>query len=128
MAMTAMTKTEAYLDSTPLLKDPKALRDRAAKDGYLYFKKLVDPKAVLNVRRQVLEVAKKHGWVDESAPLTDGIAKKGVCFIEGVHKEWLPYYADILRIRDFHALALNPAIVGMFEKLFGEPVVPHSRN
>lgn len=127
-AMTAMVKTEVYLDSTPLLKDPQALRERAAQDGYLYFKKLVDPKAILNVRRQVLETAKKHGWLDESAPLMDGIAKKGVCFVESMHPEWIPYYNDILRIRDFHALALNPAIIGMYEKLFGETCVAHSRN
>lgn len=57
-AMTAMVKTETYLDSTPLLENPKALRERAAKDGNLYFKKLIDPKAVLNVRRQ--EIGRAH--------------------------------------------------------------------
>lgn len=127
-AMTAMTRTAMYLDSTPLLDDPRALRERAAEDGYLYFKRLIDPKAILNIRRQVLEVAKKHGWLDESAPLMDGIAKKGACYIESVSPEWVGYYNDILRVRDLHALALNPAILGMFEKLFGETVVPHSRN
>ncbi len=127
-AMTAMVKTEPYLDSTPLLKDPQALRERAARDGYLYFRKLLDPRAVLNVRRQVLETAKKHGWLDESAPLMDGVARKGVCFVEGVHAEWKPYYCDVLRTRDFHALALSPALIGMFRKLFNEPVLAHSRN
>lgn len=127
-AMSAMTRTEKYLDSTPLLNNPAALRERAAEDGYLYFKRLVDPKAILNVRRQILEVARKHGWLDGLAPLMDGIAKKGACYVESVSPEWVGYYNDILRVRDLHALALNPAILGMFEKLFGETVVPHSRN
>ena len=127
-AMTAMVRTEPYLDSTPLLNDPEALRARADEDGYLYFKRLLDPKAVLNVRRQILEVARKHGWVDESAPLMDGVAKKGVCFVESIHEEWKPYYCEVQRIRDFHALAVSPSILDMYEKLFNEPVVPHSRN
>jgi hypothetical protein len=128
MAATVMTKTAAYIDSTPLLNDPLALRARAAQDGYLYFRKLLDPQQVRSVRRQVLEVARKHGWVDESAPLEDGIAKPGACFVESIHPEWKPYYCDIQRLRDFHALALSPALIGMFEKVFNEPVLLHSRN
>ena len=127
-AMTAMVTTEPYADSTPLLKDPKALRERASRDGYLCFRRLLDPETVLHVRRQHLEVCRKHGWLDESAPLMDGVAKKGLCYVESVHEEWIAFYNDILRIRDFHALALNPAIIDMFEKLFNETAVAHSRN
>jgi len=128
MAMATMTRTADYTDSTPLLGNPAALRARAQADGYLHFKRLLDPQKVLNVRRQVLEVARKHGWLVESAPLMDGIAKPGVCVVESVHPEWKPYYCDILRLRDFHALALDPALIGAFEKLFGEPALLHSRN
>ena len=128
MAATVMSQTAMYTDSTSLLSDPVALRARAARDGYLYFRQLLDPKKVRNVRRQVLEVARKHGWVDESAPLEDGIAKAGVQFIESIHPEWKEYYRDVQKLRDFHALALAPELIGMFEKLFNEPVLLHSRN
>ncbi len=35
---------------------------------------------------------------------------------------------DLQRVRDFHALALDPAIINALEVLFGESVLPHSRN
>lgn len=128
MAATLVTRSTPYVDSTPLLNDPAALRKRAQADGYLYFKRLLDPKKVMAARRKVLEVAQKHGWLDDTAPLIEGIAKPGVCFVESLQPEWDAYYTDILRLREFHALALEPAIIGMYEKLFGEPVVLHSRN
>jgi len=54
--------------------------------------------------------------------------QEGRLFCRVDASEWIPYYNDILRIRDFHALALNPSIIGMYEKLFGETCVAHSRN
>ena len=126
--MTTMTQMEQYLDSSPLLDDPHALQQRAEEDGYLYFKRLLSPDKILAIRKQVLQTCQKHGWLDERAPLMDGIARKGVCFIESNDPQWKAYYCEIQKIRDFHALCLDPALINVFGKVFGETAIPHSRN
>ena len=50
------------IDSSPLLDDPQALRERAESDGYLFFKQLLPKKDVHGVRRDLLAVVEKHGW------------------------------------------------------------------
>ncbi len=126
--MVTMIKTRSHSDSTPLLNDPPALKARAREEGYLFFKGLLDRDKVTEVRRQVLERCRKHGWLKPGAALLEGIAHPDVCVIESRDEVWQAYYHDILRLRDFQALALEPAITGALEKVFGEAVLPHSRN
>ena len=128
MAQQTMTNLEPFVDSTPLLDAPEALRERAAEQGYLFFRSLLDSESVLDLRRQILEVCQQHGWLDDDAPLMDGIARDGELFIEGNAPEWIAFYIDVQRLRAFNSLALHPAIMAMFATLFGEEALPHSRN
>ena len=128
MANQTMLNIEPFVDSTPLLNSPKELRARAAERGYLFFRGLLDEASVLDLRRQILAVCQKQGWLDDDAPLTDGISRDGSLFIEGHSPEWIGFYTDVQRLRAFNALALHPAIIGMLETLFGEKVLPHPRN
>ncbi|MEE3258038.1 MAG: phytanoyl-CoA dioxygenase family protein [Candidatus Latescibacterota bacterium] len=128
MANQTMLNIEPFVDSTPLLKSPEELRARAAERGYLFFRGLLDEASVLDLRRQILAVCQKQGWLDDDAPLTDGISRDGSLFIEGHSPEWIGFYTDVQRLRAFNALALHPAIIGMLETLFGEKVLPHPRN
>ena len=128
MANQTMLHIEPFVDYTPLLPAPEQLRQRAAEQGYLFFSGLLDAEVVLDLRRQILEVAKKHGWLDADAPLIDGIARSDSLFIEGASPEWLAFYTDIQRLRAFNALALHPAIISMLETLFDDQVLPHPRN
>ena len=128
MANQTMLHIEPFVDSTPLLPAPEQLRQRAAEQGYLFFSGLLDAEVVLDLRRQILEVAKKHGWLDADAPLIDGIARSDSLFIEGASPEWIAFYTDIQRLRAFNALALHPAIISMLETLFDDQVLPHPRN
>mgnify|MGYP002725692938 CR=1 FL=1 len=128
MAMTTMRNTQTFPDSVPLLDDPVALRQRASEEGCLFFKGLIEPDAILNVRHQVLTICRKHGWLDESSPMEDGVVKAGMSVIEGGDKRWQEFYCDILKLHDFHALSLHPSIMAMFEKLFAGKVLPHPRN
>lgn len=101
MAMTQMTKTEAFADSMDLLNDAKALQARAREDGYLFFRQLLNPDKLNDVRRQILEVCDKHEWLQPGVPLMDGITKKGLLRLESFKDEWMNVYRDVLRIRDF---------------------------
>lgn len=129
--MTKMSCVKSFVDSSPLLHDASALRRRSAADGYLYFGRLLKSAAIVEVRRQVLEVCRQHGFLNPRSPLLDGI----VCDDPQVTRiefedpaRWIAYYKDVLRLRDFHALGLAPELLGTFERIFGEPVLPHSRN
>jgi ectoine hydroxylase-related dioxygenase (phytanoyl-CoA dioxygenase family) len=48
--------------------------------------------------------------------------------LESDSPEWQALYRDILRLPAFHALALHPSLMNLLERLFGEHVLPHSRN
>lgn len=128
MAMQATERTEEFIESSPLLGDAERLRERARAEGYLFFRDLLPKDALLNLRRQMLEVCGKAGWLDDSAPLEDGIARPGFRIIESLKDEWLKVYLELQKIRDFHALALHENLIDVFRKVFGEPVLPHSRN
>ena len=128
MAMVDMKQIHSLEDAIDLLANPKELRQQAKKDGCLFFRGLFDPECVLEVRRQVLEVCREHGWLADESDLMEGIANPGIRVGESGVPRWQAFYEDLLRVRDFHALALEPAIIRMFEALFGESVLAHSRN
>ena len=128
MANQFMPNVENFVASPPLLDSPEDLRDRAAEQGYLFFRSLLDAVSVLDLRRQILAVCQKHGWLAPDTPLIEGVSRKDSFFIEGNSPEWTAFYTDVQRLRAFNALALHPAILAMFETLFGEKALPHSRN
>ncbi len=128
MANQNMRHIERFVDSASLLDSPAALRARADEQGYLFFRSLLDSDTVLDLRRQILEISLKHGWLDKSSPLMDGVSREGHLWIDTASREWINFYRDIQCLRAFHSLALDPAILSLFEILFGDSVLPHSRN
>ena len=128
MAMTTMRDVQPYVDSMPLLTDPQALRQRARQDGCLFFRGLLPQDDVLDVRRQVLDVCARHDWLAEGSDLIEGIVHADRAVIESRDPRWQAFYCDVLKLRAFHALALNRAIIDALGVLFGEAVLPHSRN
>ena len=128
MAMVDMKQIHDLEDVTGLLTRPDELRQRAGEQGCLFFRRLLDPARVLEVRRQVLGVCREHGWLADESDLMDGVANPGIRVGESGIPSWQAFYDDVQRIRDFHALALDPSMIGMLEALFGEQVLAHSRN
>jgi len=128
MAITSFSRTMTFPDSTPLLSEPEQLRARAWEEGYLCFRQLVAPDKILNVRRQVLAVAERFDLLHPDHPAEAAITRPGARLQEGSEGLWEAYYGEILRMRDFHALALDASIVRMLEILFDGPVLPHARN
>ncbi len=120
-----------FVDSTPLLNDPAALQARMAADGFFYFKSLLPRAAVLDLRRQILGVCQKHGWLDTAAPLMDGqidqVAANAMETFCGVGVTQAAY-RDVYQLEAFHRLAQHPAVMAMMTTLCGETVLPHPRN
>jgi ectoine hydroxylase-related dioxygenase (phytanoyl-CoA dioxygenase family) len=116
-----------FLDSGDAVRNPAELRARAERDGYLFLRGILPREPVLELRRQILEVCDRHGFVGEGEPLDRGIAAPGVRCREG-DPEYMAAYDDIQRLEAFHALAHQPPLLEALEALFGEPVLVHPRN
>lgn len=127
---TTANPTVELVDSTALLGDPAALLERAADDGYLFFRGLLDRDKVLDLRRQMMAVVADHGWLIEGTDPMDGIAdtaafdrvptvEAGFCGT-GVP---LAAYQDIYRIQDFHGIGHDPALMSLYDGLLGGNVL-----
>ncbi|MEE2656926.1 MAG: phytanoyl-CoA dioxygenase family protein [Candidatus Latescibacterota bacterium] len=128
MAMVEMTRVDPLVDSTELLSDPERLRLQAREEGLLFFRSLLDTGKVLDVRQQILELCAAHGWTRPGTDPAVGLSRPGKLVVEGADPRWRVFYADLQKIRNFHALALDDAITKVFKILFGEQVLPHPRN
>jgi len=128
MAMVEMARVEPLEDVSDLLKEPDALRSKAKDEGLLFFRGLLDPDKVNALRSQILAVCAAHGWIKEGTSPDDAIANQDAMVVESRDPKWQAFYNDLQEVRDFHALALDPRIVKALEVVFGESVLPHSRN
>lgn len=126
MAMDKIQRTIPFEESTPFIATPDALRQRAATDGYLFFQQILPAAAILQLRKEVLEVCRKHNFLDTSAPLEDGISLPGYAVIESsVNPDYTNYYKDIQQLRSFHALAHHPLLLKALDALFDGTTFVH---
>jgi hypothetical protein len=113
-----------FTDSTSLVDNGPALAERMARDGYLFIRGLVPKASVGNVGRQFLEVAAEGGWLLPDQPLEARVANP-----DAVCADPEPAFLEVFRRfycrQDTHALKHHPAIVGLFERMFGEEVLVH---
>lgn len=128
-------RTTDFLDSSGLLDDPAALRARADEHGYLFLRGLLPAADVSDVRRRLLEIVRRHGWLVDGTPVSDGIAD--VEAFDRVASEAREFcgvgvsraaYEDVQRVREFHELAHHPRLLALYRALFGTEVFPHPRN
>jgi hypothetical protein len=118
---------QQFLNSYPVSSDAGALRERAARDGYLFFRGLIPPEPLLEVRRQILAVCERHGFLAEGASREEGIARPGVRWREG-DAPYMAAYDEIQRLEVFHALAHQSPLLAVLRRLLGEEVLVHPRN
>ena len=117
------------VDCTEFLADAARLRTAARERGYLFFRGLLPVAEVLQVRRAVLQVVADHGALAEAAALDAGIARPGIYLTEyDSTPEFTAFYADVQRLRVFHALPHYPKLVAVLEQLLGEAVWVHPRH
>ena len=115
-----------FLDSTPLIDDPSALRARMERDGYLLVRSLLPADELEALRLRFLAIARAAGWVEAAAPLADAIADQDGFCVEPT-PEYMDVYRRLYALPQFHALQHHPALVGLLEKLLSDPVLPHPR-
>ena len=120
------TEIKPFVESNDVLDQPDRLQDRAKRDGYLFFRNLIDPDTILQLRRDFLEICDRHGWIKEGTDVMDGI-RNGGPYREGQEEYW-PILDAFQSLESFHAFAHYPSILDVCDKLFGEPTLPHPRN
>lgn len=116
-----------FREANALLDQPLALRAQACEDGYLFFRQGVPADALQQVRRAILVVCERHGWLQEGSPVAQGIANLDRITIEG-QPAFMQVYDEVQRLECFHALAHHPCLLELFGALFGETVLVHPRN
>jgi hypothetical protein len=123
-----------FIDSTELLDNGEALRERAAEDGYLFFKGLIPTNDILDVRADLLGVVERHGWLQpEQDPLGGLLNRAAFADIPesdmrtdiGVTRAM---YDDVQKREAMHRLPHHPKLVALFERVFDRPVLVHARH
>lgn len=115
-----------FTDSTDIVADADALQARAREDGYLYFRGLLPRQAVLDVRRDFIDMLADLGWLKAGTEPDACIAGRPST-VEG-QEEFYPAFMRFQQMYRFHKLSTHPALLAMYDTLFGEPTLAHSRN
>lgn len=120
-------------DSTSLLENGEALRRRLNESSYLFFRGMLNPDAVLGVRRDVVAVLERLGWIVEGtdpmeARPSDRAAGEGLGDGSGAGEEYFRAYVEIQKLQSFHELGHDPRLVSLVETVIGEEVLVHPRK
>ena len=117
-----------FTESTSLLDRPDDLIDRFREDGYLFFRGLIDPAPVLDVRRDVARTLAGFGWFAEGTDPMDAVPGP-VIHREGQTEDWLVAYAAVQRLESFHRLAHADELLRPIRALAGgDEVLVHPRK
>jgi len=115
-----------FRDSTALIADGLALAERMRTDGYLFLRGLLPADVVHDLQRQVGTIARDSGWLRRDHDVAEAIADPGGFCIDP-DPAYLTTLRAINRLEDYHRLKHHPALVSLFERMLGGPILPHPR-
>lgn len=115
-----------FLDSTAHLDDAPELQRRMKRDGYLFIRGLIPREVVLDVRRKSLELADAGGWLDKAHPIQDGVTDNSAACVDP-EPIYLKVVSEIYKLEGLHAIQHHENVIGLFERLLEEPVLPRPR-
>ncbi len=113
--------------SNDLLGDGPGLRARMADEGYLFFKGLQDPEALLALRRSTLEILRAAGWIRADAPLMDGIADIEHRCTEG-DVEYAAIYHEVWKQEAFHHIGHAPEVMDVMRLVMDAEPFSHPQK
>ena len=113
-----------FTDSTALVRDGAALGANLDRDGYIFLRGVLPRDEIMGIRRQLLALADKGGWLRGSEPI-----EKGVANLEKSCKDpeprYLEFFKPMWKLESLHRMKQHPNIIALFERIFGEPVLAH---
>lgn len=113
--------------SNDIRDDAEALRKRLDDDGYLFFRRLLDPTRLMNMRREMLSIMQSGGWVVAGTDPMDGIANPEARSTEG-DPEYTDVYHQVYRIQSFHEIAHCREVMELLERVRGCRMVPQPQK
>lgn len=106
-------------DSSEILTDGAALRQRMEDEGYLYFPALINREEVLEARREILLKYATIGEIDPRHPIMDAIYRDS-CAIDKVN---LRAFSESVRSgRAYLNVVLHERVMSLWKRFFGEEV------
>ncbi len=117
---------QPFLDSTAVLEDGNELQKRMERDGYLFVRALLPADILESLRLKVLEIGSEVGWVRADTPLGEAVADLNSFCVEP-EPQYMHVYNRMYCLREFHAIQHHPNLVGLFERMLCEVVMPHPR-
>ena len=103
--------------------DAEQLQQRLEDDGYLFFRKLLDPDRLLDLRQRMLTVMQAGGWLVPGTDPIDGIADPAARSTEG-DPEYTDVYHQVYRLEEFHSIAHSQGLLDLLERIRGCPMMP----
>ncbi len=124
-----------FVDSTPLLDHPAALRARAEEAGYLFFKARLPANEILALREELIAVVDRHGWRQPGQDALGGLIDRDAInrlTNEEMHRTDIGVsveaYHEVQRLERFHRLPHHPRLLEIYRALFGREVLVHPRH
>ncbi len=115
-----------FLDSTDAVNDGPELQRRMQRDGYLFIRGLLPKEELESLRLQFLEIMHEVGWVRPGTPPREAMANLDAFCVEP-EPVYMEVYHRQQKLQAFHALQHHPNLIGLFEHLLGDTVLPHPR-
>jgi hypothetical protein len=119
-----MLELPDFLDSTNILDDGPALKQRLEDDGYLFIRGLLPAEAVLTVRQRLLRKAAQGGWLDAERATDEGIADPTAA-CKDPEDRYMQVFRTLWSDEALHRLRTHPCVLDFFERIFGEPALAH---
>ena len=116
-----------FLDSTLLLADGVALRERLSRDGYLFIRNLLPRQAILAVQERLLRKAAEGGWLDPAQPLEAGIANPDAA-CKDPEDRYMRVFRNLWQDEALHRLRIHPVILDLFTRIFGDKQPPNTAD
>jgi hypothetical protein len=119
--------------SLPELRVSKAgdhvveLNQRLEHDGYLFFKRLLNPDRLLELRREMLTIMQEGGWLVTGTDPLDGIADPAARSTEG-DLEYTDVYHKVYKLQAFHEIAHCSEVLDLLGRIRGCEMMPQPQK
>jgi len=130
MSTSTTVESPAY---TPFIEsdanaDAAELRGRMEEKGYLFFRGLIPEEPILKLRREILELCREAGWLDEGHDLMEAVLAPHVKPLAEGMPEYTAVYRKVLQLPGFRDFPYQDAQMNIGRKLVGDDVLVHARR
>jgi ectoine hydroxylase-related dioxygenase (phytanoyl-CoA dioxygenase family) len=113
--------------SNDAITDADELKNRLDEDGYLFFRRLLDSDRLWDLRRQMLSVMQKGGWLIAGTDPMDGVADPAARSTEG-DPEYTDVYHNVYKLEAFHSIAHCREVLDVLERVRGCAMMPQPQK